>query len=199
MKLLSLMGSPRKGRSTDTLLDAAGNAFAEAGGDVEKLHVPDLDIKPCVGCYGCMKDLDTVCVQRDDMDAVYGKLLEADALLWGTPIYMWSPTAQFKLFLDRLFPLGDYQSTRWRCKLAGKPVGLVIVYADPDPIHSGIAQTHAILDVVARASGGTVARVVHGAVGDEDVLDEDHALVKRAGALGTTLARAAGEWRAQRD
>jgi len=194
MKLLSLVGSPRKGRSTDTLADRVGQSFAEAGGEVEKLHVPDLEINPCQGCYACMEGegLDSVCVQQDDMAELYTKLLDADALLWGTPVYMWSPTAQMKLFLDRLFPFGDYQTTRWRCALAGKPVGLVIVYADPDPLKSGVFHTHAILDIVARASGGTVAGVVHSAVDDKDTLTDDHPLMVRAAELGRKLAEAAG-------
>jgi multimeric flavodoxin WrbA len=194
MKLLSLVGSPRKGRNTDTLADRVGWSFAEGGGEVEKLYVPDLDIHPCKGCYACMEGegLDSVCVQQDGMADLYRKLLEADALLWGTPVYMWSPTAQMKLFLDRLFPFGDYQTTRWRCALAGKPVGLIIVYADPDPLKSGVFHTHAILDIVAKASGGTVAGVVHSAVNDKDTLTDDHPLMTRAAELGRALAKAAG-------
>ena len=194
MKLLSLVGSPRKGRNTDILADRVGRSFAEGGGQVEKLYLPDLAIHPCRGCYACMEGegLDSVCVQQDDMTGLYRKLLDVDALLWATPVYMWSPTAQMKLFLDRLFPLGDYQTTRWRCALAGKPVGLVIVYADPDPLKSGVFHTHAILDIVARASGGTVAGVVHSAVNDKDTLTDDHPLMTRAAELGRELAKAAG-------
>jgi multimeric flavodoxin WrbA len=200
VKLLSLVGSPRKGRNTDTLADQAGRSYSEAGGAVEKLYLADLDIRPCRGCYACMEGegLDSVCVQQDDMTEVYGKLLGADALLWGTPVYMWSPTAQMKLFLDRLFPFGDYQTTRWRCALAGKPVGLIIVYADPDPLKSGVFHTHAILDIVARASGGTVAGVVHSAVNDKGTLGDDHPLMVRAAELGCKLAEEAEKWKATR-
>ncbi len=192
MKLLSLCGSPRKGRNTDQVLDRVGRAFVEAGGEVEKLYVADLDINPCTGCYGCMKDIDGICVQQDDMSGLYRKLIDADALAWGTPVYMWSPTAQMKLFLDRLFPFGDYQSTRWRCALDATPVGLIMTYADADPIHSGIYHTHAILDIVAKASGGTVIGAAHAATSDDQlVLSESAPLMKSAAKLGADLAEAA--------
>ncbi len=200
MNLLSLIGSPRKGRNTDTLADRVGRSFSEGGGLVEKLYVADLEIRPCQGCYACMKGegLETVCSQQDDMTDLYGKLLDADALLWSTPVYMWSPTAQMKLFLDRLFPFGDYQTTRWRCALASRPVGLLIVYADPDPLKSGVFHTHAILDIVARASGGTAAGVVHSAVNDKETLTDDHPLMAQAAELGCELARKAEKWKTTR-
>jgi len=193
LRLLSVVGSPRKGRHTDVLAEQVGRGFAASGGTVEKVHVGDLEIRPCQGCFACMRGLDTVCVQRDDMGALYVRLMEADALLWASPVYMWSPTAQMKLFLDRLFPFGDYQTTRWRCALAGKPVGLVLVYADPDPLTSGVAHAHAILDIVARASGGVVAGTLHTPAGDDAQLAEDAELMERAAQLGRKLAQAAAQ------
>ena len=115
-KLLAFVGSPRKGGNTDVLVDEAMDAFREAGGEAEKIFLNSLNIKPCQGCFACMpgNGLDSVCIQRDDMTGLYEKMFTADAIIWATPIYMWSPTAQMKLFLDRLFPLGDYQKTRWQ-------------------------------------------------------------------------------------
>jgi NAD(P)H-dependent FMN reductase len=118
-------------------------------------------------------------VQQDDMSELYHRMLAADALLWATPIYMWSPTAQMKLFLDRLHPLGDYQSTRWQSALGGKPIGLIIVYAEPDPLHSGVFQTRDILKVVAEACGGHVHSVVHSTVGEKGQAAQDAGLVQR--------------------
>ena len=123
--------------------------------------------------------LDSVCVQRDDMTELYQKMFAADAIIWATPIYMWSPTAQMKLFLDRLFPLGDYQKTRWRRALDGKQVGLIIVYAEHDPLDSGVSQTRDILKVVAEASGGQVTFIIHSTVGDKGQARENVELVRR--------------------
>ncbi len=100
---------------------------------------------------------------------------------------MWSPTAQMKLFLDRLFPLGDYQKTRWRCALEGKPVGLIIVYAEADPLDSGVFQTRDILEVVVKASGGRVAFVIHSTVGDKGTARENTELVRQVRQSVATL------------
>jgi hypothetical protein len=106
---------------------------------------------------------------------------------------MWSPTAQMKLFLDRLHPLGDYQDTRWQCALNGKPIGLIIVYAEPDPLDSGVFQTRDILKVVAEASGGHVHFVVHSTVGKKGQAGQDAGLVQRVREATKTLYASAVE------
>jgi multimeric flavodoxin WrbA len=188
-KLLAIVGSPRKGGNTDVLVDEALDAFCKDGGEVEKVILNSLQIKPCQGCFSCMTGdgLDSVCVQRDDMTELYQKMFTADALIWATPIYMWSPTAQMKLFLDRLFPLGNYQKTRWRCALNGKSVGLIIVYAETDPLHSGVFQTRDILKVVAEASGGKVDFVIHSTVGEKGQARQNKELVQRVRESATML------------
>jgi len=180
-RLLAVMGSPRPGGNTDVLVDEAMGAFTQAGGVAEKLCVCYLQIRGCQGCLACMNGdgLDSVCAVSDDMSKLYPRLLEADALLWATPIYMWSPTAQFKAFLDRLFPFGDYQKTRWRAALNGKPIGLLIVYADPDPLTAGVSQTRDILKVVAEASGGHVPFIIHSTVTGRGDARNDASLVGR--------------------
>ena len=192
-KLLAFVGSPRKGGNTDVLVDEALDAFREAGGEAEKVFLSSLQIKPCQGCLSCMPGdgLDSVCIQRDDMTELYQKMFAADAIILATPIYMWSPTAQMKLFLDRLFPLGDYQKTRWRCALEGKQVGLIIVYAEHDPLDSGVFQTRDILKVVAEASGGQVTFTVHSTVGEKGQAREDVELVQRVRKAASMLHKRA--------
>lgn len=100
-----------------------------------------------------------------------------------------------KLFIDRLFPLGDYQKTPeaqasprfWRCALDGKPVGLIIVYAEPDPLDSGVFQTHDILEVVAKASGGQIAFVIHSTVGEKGQTRQNTELIQRVRQAATAL------------
>ncbi len=188
-KLVAFVGSPRPGGNTDTLADAALSAFAQAGGEAEKVILNSLSIRPCQGCLACMRGdgLEDFCAVRDDMQGLHRKLLEADALLWATPVYMWSPSAQMKTFLDRLFPFGDYQKTRWRAALAGKPVGLAIVYADPDPLTSGVVQTRDVLRAVVEASGGRVAFVVHTAADQRGDVARNAAVLERMRAAASAL------------
>jgi len=47
MKVLSVVGSPRKGGNTDILVDEVLRGARETGGEVEKIFLNDLEIKPC--------------------------------------------------------------------------------------------------------------------------------------------------------
>ena len=117
-KLICLLGSPRRGGNTDLLAQAACQAFEEAGGEVETLVLSKLDLRPCTGCDWCKQQHDRPCVIQDDMQRIYDRMLAADAILWGTPVYSWAPSVELKIVLDRQFALGDYQSTTWAAALA---------------------------------------------------------------------------------
>jgi len=127
MKVLGLMGSPRKGGNTDVLMDAALDAAKAKGAEVEKVFLNDLKIRPCQACYACRKK--GRCVIQDDMQPLYDKLLAADCLLLGSPVYWWTISAQLKLCVDRWFGLfeADYTS-----KLKGKSAAIISVCQDPD-------------------------------------------------------------------
>ncbi len=99
MRILGIMGSPRLGGNTDLLLDAALNGARSAGAEVEKTVVDKLNISPCREHYGCLQDGN--CVIRDDMDALYAKLLDADAIIVASPMFFYGITAQLKALIDR--------------------------------------------------------------------------------------------------
>jgi len=97
--VLGIMGSPRTGGNTDVLLDEALNGAKGEGAEVEKIMVDKLDIAPCREYYGCLKDGN--CVIRDDMDGIYVKLLNADAVIVASPMFFYGLTSQLKALIDR--------------------------------------------------------------------------------------------------
>ena len=99
MKLLALMGSPRRGGNTDLLTEAALRGAESRGAATEKIIVSRLNVAGCTGCNACFKA--GICNIRDDMDALYDKLLAADAVLVAAPIFFYSPPAQLKAVIDR--------------------------------------------------------------------------------------------------
>jgi len=99
MKLLGIMGSPRRRSNTEILLDKALEGAAGAGAEVEKLLVSRLKISPCVEDYGCLEAGN--CSIKDDMQAVYEKLLQADHVILASPIFFYGITAQAKALVDR--------------------------------------------------------------------------------------------------
>jgi multimeric flavodoxin WrbA len=99
LKVLGIMGSPRIKGNTDLLLDEALRGVRDGGAEVEKLVVDKLKIAPCREYYGCLRDGN--CVIRDDMDAVYPKLLEADGVIVASPMFFYGLSAQLKALIDR--------------------------------------------------------------------------------------------------
>ena len=99
MKVLGIMGSPRVKGNTDLLLDEALKGAQSQQAEVEKIVVDKLKISPCREYYGCLRDGN--CVIRDDMDEIYPKLQDADAIIIASPIFFYGLTAQIKALIDR--------------------------------------------------------------------------------------------------
>jgi multimeric flavodoxin WrbA len=99
MKVLGIMGSPRRKSNTDILLDKALEGAAQAGAEVEKVLVSRLKISPCLEIYACLKDGE--CSIKDDMQPLYKKLVEADHVILASPIFFYGVTGQAKAVIDR--------------------------------------------------------------------------------------------------
>lgn len=120
MKILGLSCSPRKEGNTEILLDEALQGAKHEGAEVELFSVSEKDIKPCDGCGTCYGAGE--CRIEDDMQSLYHKLLEADGIIFGTPIYFYSMTAQAKTVIDRTIALNQPGRS-----LANKVGGVVVV------------------------------------------------------------------------
>ncbi len=99
MKVLAILGSPRREGNTEILLDALICGAKEQGGEVEKLVLCDYNISPCIECETCSSTGE--CAIADDMQEIYLKLLTADAIVIASPIFFYSVTAVTKAFIDR--------------------------------------------------------------------------------------------------
>lgn len=104
-KVLVVAGSPRKNANSTILACSIAQGAEDAGAEVEILRLAELTIKPCRGCYRCAHLENKGCVQQDDMQLIYPKIKEADALILATPIYFFNMSGQLKIFLDRCLPV----------------------------------------------------------------------------------------------
>jgi len=120
MKILGLSCSPRKQGNTMLLLKEALEGAKQEGAEVELYSVAGKNIKPCDGCRVC--DKTGRCHIKDDMESLYDKLLEADGIIFGTPVYFYSMTAQAKAIIDRTIALGQPERS-----LANKVGGVIAV------------------------------------------------------------------------
>ena len=100
MKIVAINGSHRKGRNTADLLKVVLEEAATLGASTELLELKDLNIKLCTACSKCMRKPECS-IMNDDMGFVAEKLLEADGILIGSPVYWYNVTTLMKNFMDR--------------------------------------------------------------------------------------------------
>lgn len=97
--VLGLAGSPRRQANSTILLDEVLKGAIEKGGKVEKIILNDYRIRPCQACGGCTETGE--CIQNDDMEGLYPKLLTAGIIVLATPVYFYSVSGVAKAFIDR--------------------------------------------------------------------------------------------------
>lgn len=98
MKVLGLCGSPRVG-NTEYYINVVLDELKEKGLEVELIRLRDKNITQCEGCYGCIEN--KKCVIEDDFHDIFNKMIEADGLIVGSPVYNGSITPRLKALLDR--------------------------------------------------------------------------------------------------
>jgi multimeric flavodoxin WrbA len=107
MKLLIVSGSPRNG-NTEWMLKCLHTLARDDGAEAELLLLRKLDIRMCNGCLTCEaggSNRKGLCSIKDDMQGIYPKLLQADAIVFGTPVYFEMISGLLKNFLDRTCPV----------------------------------------------------------------------------------------------
>ena len=115
MKIVIVNGSARKGNTF-----AAVNAFVEGAKENNTIEViePDkLSIAACKGCGACQ--CYKGCVAQDDSNPTVDRLVAADMILFGTPVYWWGMTAQLKTLVDKCYCKG--------AQMKDKKIGVIIV------------------------------------------------------------------------
>jgi multimeric flavodoxin WrbA len=118
MKAIGIVGSPRPGGNTQILVEKVLEGIAKHGVKTELITLADKKISHCLGCISD-EPYKNPCIIDDDMKALYPKLLQADIIVIGSPVYGCNVSSLTKAFLDRLVCLPK--------KLEGKIGGVVVV------------------------------------------------------------------------
>ena len=99
MKVIGIVGSPRKGGNTEILTAHTLKAITEEGLETELISLAGLDIKPCNACRACAQE--ERCPIEDDLFPIYLKMKEADGIILASPVYYGSATALIKALMER--------------------------------------------------------------------------------------------------
>ena len=125
-KIVAFMGSPRKNGNTATLINEVIRGAQDAGAETTVYNLYDMNIKPCQGCFVCRKT--GQCVLQDDFQDMFKHIIDADTVIFGSPVYVMQITAQMKLLWDRLCGLLDENfNHRYAVK------DLIMVYSQGSP------------------------------------------------------------------
>jgi multimeric flavodoxin WrbA len=105
IRILGIVGSPRKGGNTEVMVRAALEAAGSLGGvQTDIILMAGRKVSPCKGCNHCWFH-DGVCSIEDDASEIIQKMVEADGLIIGSPVYFGSMTATLKSLLERCLKL----------------------------------------------------------------------------------------------
>ena len=104
-KIVILNGSNSNKLNTAGLIRAFTEGAESAGNEVTQFDVTHMNIHGCLGCMKCLnipKNAPNICVIDDDMKQIYDAVMEADVIVFASPVYWWGPTGQLKIAVDRL-------------------------------------------------------------------------------------------------
>jgi multimeric flavodoxin WrbA len=182
-KVLVLLGSPRRKGNSSTLASHIAQGAESAGAEVETVFLQGLKISPCRGCDTCKKDDTQGCAIKDDMQAIYPKLIGANAWVIASPVYWFTMSAQTKIFMDRCYALTAYAKNPF----AGKRIAIAMSYGDADPVRSGCVNALRAFQDAYRYTGSKVVGMVYGSAMTAGEIENNGALMREAEELGKRL------------
>jgi len=106
LKVLAVNSSPRgKNSNTDRILQPFLEGAREAGAGTETIYLENKKINHCTACFTCWAKTPGVCIQKDDMSELLEKVIQAEVIVYATPVYAFTVSGLMKDFMDRLIPL----------------------------------------------------------------------------------------------
>lgn len=102
MKAILICGSPRKEGNTEYLLNHCKDILKDKNIEAEIVTLADKNIKGCLGCGWCRENEALKCINdKDDFLPVFEKMLAADTIILGSPVYFGSATPEIMALIDR--------------------------------------------------------------------------------------------------
>ncbi|MBR4573339.1 MAG: flavodoxin family protein [Lachnospiraceae bacterium] len=154
MKIAIFNGSPRK-ENTYALVEAFREGAESAGHEVDIYHVGQMKIAGCLGCGYCHTKGEGSCVQKDDLEKIMPAYKEADVIVFASPIYYFTMTAQIEAAIQRVYCIGK--------PAKAKKTALLLSSASPNVYDASIAQFKAYAGYTGIEPAGVIT-----ACGDEN-------------------------------
>jgi len=117
MKVIAINGSPKNQGNTNKILEIMGQELQKQQIHFEILHIGNKIIRGCIACNVCKKNQDKKCSINDELNSIIPKLMEADGIILGSPVYYSGVAGTMKSFLDRLFYVSSANGNFFRHKV----------------------------------------------------------------------------------
>jgi multimeric flavodoxin WrbA len=117
MKVIAIIGSPRKNGNTEQLAAHTLKAMAEEGFETEVVTLAGKNIQSCTACLACNRQEE--CSIKDDLFPIYQKMKEADGIILASPVYYGSCTALLKALIERVGYLSRFNGQPFKGKVGG--------------------------------------------------------------------------------
>jgi multimeric flavodoxin WrbA len=131
MNVVTILASPRAEGNTDRILGWVEEALRKAKHAVARIHLNPLDVRDCAACLACAEEADEPgCALRDDVLGVFEEILQSDAVVFASPLYMWGVSGPLKMLYDRtLCMVRGWGTAEHRSFLDGKRAAQLITCA----------------------------------------------------------------------
>ncbi len=110
MRITTILGSPKRNGNTAAILKAF-EKLAQANNSIDRINITEMTIKGCRGCDACQLKADVPgCLQKDDFQEVINRIMNADFIVYASPVYVWDFPAQMKTLIDRHYCLVKWKN-----------------------------------------------------------------------------------------
>ena len=144
MKVMAVLGSPRKKGFTSQIAEVFIDFAQKQGAETKTFYLNQMNYKGCQGCNLC-KTKTEKCVQEDDLTEVLEIMHQADVAVFAAPVYYWDVSGQFKCFIDRTWSLvkPDYETNPRPSRLApGKKAVFITAQGDVLAKHQDVMERY---------------------------------------------------------
>jgi len=186
--VLIVISSPRKGANSTILAHRAADGARDTGAEVELIDLSKIDIKPCDGCDACRGKSSKVCIIKDDMQALYPKVREAEVMVIASPVYWFTFSAQTKLFMDRWYGLSSLVDEPFEgIPFRDKRVGVILTGGGRDPFDSGGINAIRTFQDAFRYLESPPIKVIYGSASKAGEIKGNEDIMGQAYLMGKTL------------
>ncbi|QZE13095.1 flavodoxin family protein [Halosquirtibacter laminarini] len=169
-KIVAFSGSPRKGGNTDILINHLLETLSNHGHEVEMIRLDRDKINGCRACGVCREKKDLKCYSNNDfLNGCIEKMVEADGIILGSPVYFANITTEMKALID----VSGYVTRSADHKLAKKVGAAVVAVRRAGEISAFDAMNNFFLINQMIVPGSSYWNIAHGKMPGDVLKDEE--------------------------